>query len=256
MMKWMAALCAAGALVLSAGSVPAAAQAAAAAVPAGDAVLAKYIDATGGVAAYDAIKNRVVHARMEILGAGIVLSLTVYAAPPSNTYTVVESEATGRIESGVSDGVAWENSAIRGAIVKDGVERDDALRDAIFDRMAHWKDHLKSAECTGVADVGGRPAYRVVATPKAGSPQTFYFDKESGLIVRTETMVQSPAGAVAVVAEPGDYRKVDGIMMPFTNRVELMGQKRVLSVEKVEHNVTLPADRFALPAEIKPLVKK
>jgi hypothetical protein len=193
---------------------------------------------------------------MEILGAGVVLNLTLYAAAPANIYTVAESDATGRIESGVADGVAWEISAQRGAIVKDGPERDDALRDAIFDRLAHWKDHLKSAECTGVADVNGSPAYRVVATPKTGSPQTFYFDRESGLLVRTETAVNSAAGPVPVVAEPGDFRQVDGITMAFTSRLKLMGQERVVTIETVEQNVAIPADRFALPPGIKALIKK
>jgi hypothetical protein len=249
-------LCAAVAIACAASVLPASAQPPAPALPTGDAILAKYVEATGGAAAYDAITNRVVHARMEIKGAGVVIGLTVYAARPANSYTLAESEVTGRIESGVSDGVAWENSAMRGPIVKDGAERDDALRDAIFDRLVHWKDHLKSAECTGQVDVNGKPAYRVVAAPKSGSPQTLYFDKESGLIVRTEATVNSQAGAVQVVAEPGDFRKVDGITMSFTNLVRVMGQERVVTVEKVEHNVALPADRFALPAEIKALVKK
>ena len=156
MKTWMRALCAAAALAIAAGSGSTSAQAPGAPLPTGDAVLAKYVEATGGLAAYDAIKNRVVHARMEILGAGVVLGLTVYNAPPANLYTIVESEATGRIETGVSDGVAWENSAMRGAIVKDGIELDDARRDAIFDRIAHWREHLKSAECVGITDVNGK----------------------------------------------------------------------------------------------------
>lgn len=256
MKHWMATVCVAGALASAPGIHSAFAQAPAAPLPTGEAVLAKYVEATGGVAAYDALKNRVVHARMEIMGAGVVLNLTVYAAPPASLYTVAESEATGRIESGASDGVAWENSALRGAIVKEGLERDDALRDAIFDRIAHWREHLKSAECTGSADVNGKPAYRVVATPKSGSPQTLYFDRESGLLVRTETTVTTAGGAVPVVAEPGDFRKVDGITMAFTSRMQVMGQERVVTIEKVEHNTVLGADRFALPAEIKALVKK
>ena len=256
MTKWIASACTAVALTLAAGTGPAAAQAPGAAWPTGEAVLAKYVEASGGVAAYDAVKNRVVNARMEILGAGVILTLTAYSAEPANLYTVVESEATGRIESGVSDGVAWENSAMRGPIVKEGIERDDALRDAIFDRLPHWKANLKSAECLGTADVNGRPAYRVVATPKSGTPQTLLFDKDTGLLARTETTVNSAAGAVSVVAEPGDYRKVDGIMMAFTSRMKVMGQERVVTIEKVEHNVAMPADRFALPAEIKALIRK
>ena len=250
------AICAAAALTLCAAAAPAAAQAPTSPLPTGDAVLAKYVEATGGEAAFTALTSRVTRARMEITGAAVVISLTAYAAAPGNMYTVAESEATGRLESGVSDGVAWENSALRGPSVKDGAERDDALKAATFDRLAHWKEHLKSVECTGTADVNGKLAYRVTAVPKLSTPETLFFDVESGLLVRVETTVTTSGGPVPVVAEPGDYRKVDGIMMPFTSRMKVMGQERVLTIEKVEHNVELPADRFALPAEIRSLVKK
>jgi outer membrane lipoprotein-sorting protein len=155
----------------------------------------------------------------------------------------------------VSDGVVWENSPLRGAILKDGAEREDALRDAVFDRLAHWKEHLKSAECVGTADVSGKPAYRVLATPRSGSPQTLYFDKDTGLLVRSETTVSSAAGAISVVAEPSDFRRVDGIMLPFTSRMRVMGQERIVTIDKVEHNVALPADRFAVPAAIRAWIK-
>jgi hypothetical protein len=227
-----------------------------AALPTADALLTRYLDATGGVAAYDAIRNRVIHARLEILGAGIVLGVTAYSARPDSAYALVESEATGRIESGASDGVVWENSAMRGPIVKEGAERDDSLRDAVFDRMAHWKDHVTAAECTGAADVNGKPAYRVVLTPKVGAAQTLYFDQSSGLIVKSETIVNSSAGVVTVASEPSDYRRVDGVLIPFSSRMSVMGQQRALTIDKVEQNADLPADRFALPAEIKAIVKK
>jgi len=226
------------------------------ALPTGDAVLTRYVEAMGGVAAFDAIRNRVTHARMEIAATNVALALTIYAAAPADLFTLVESEATGRVESGVSGGVAWERSAIRGPGVKDGAERDDALRDAIFDRLANWREHLKSAQCVGITDVNGLPAYRVVVTPKSGSPQTMYFDKDSGLLVRAETTVTSAAGSIPVTAEPGDYRRVDGILVPFRSRMTVMGQERIVTVEKVEHNVAMPSDRFSLPEEIKALVKK
>jgi hypothetical protein len=250
------AICAAAMLACCAVARPAAAQAPASPLPTGEAVLARHVEVTGGEAAFTAITSRVTRARMEITGAAVVISLTAYAAAPGNTYTVAESEATGRLESGVSDGVAWENSALRGPSVKDGAERDDALKTAIFDRLAHWREHLKSAECTGTADVNGKPAYRVTAVPKLGTPETLLFDVESGLLVRVETTVATAAGAVPVVAEPSDYRQVDGILMPFTSRMTVMGQQRMVTVEKVEHNVALPPDRFALPAEIRALIKK
>jgi hypothetical protein len=226
------------------------------ALPTGEAVLARYVEVTGGEAAFAALKNRVTRGRMEIAGAGVVISVTTYAAAPGNMYTVAESEATGRIESGVSDGVAWENSAMRGPSVKGGAERDDAVKAAIFDRLAHWKANLKSVECTGTADVNGKPAYRLATVPKLGAPETLFFDVESGLLVRVETVVTTAAGAVPVAAEPSDFRKVDRILIPFSSRMTVMGQERIVTVEKVEHDVPLPADRFALPVEIKAIIKK
>ena len=45
-------------------------------------------------------------------------------------------------------------------------------------------------------------------------------------------------------------------MLAFTSRMKVMGQERLVTVEQVEHNVTLPADRFAPPADVAALVKK
>jgi hypothetical protein len=227
-----------------------------ASLPSGEALLAKHVEATGGQAAFDKIKNRVAEGSLDIGQAGIVLALGIYAAKPDKMYTVADSDATGRIESGVTDGVAWENSGMRGAVVKSGAELADGLRDAVFDRMAYWKDYTKTAECVGVVDVDGKPAYKVVVTPKVGSAQTIYFDKDSGLVVQTDSTVIAAGQTLDVVSKPGDYRVVDGVKMPFKVRQYVMGQERVITFDKIQHNVDLPADRFALPAAIKAIVDK
>jgi hypothetical protein len=224
-------------------------------LPSGAAVLDKYVDAIGGAAAFQSLKSRVVTATMEIPSVGVTLGVTVYAAAPDRNYTVAESEATGKVETGSSDGVAWEISPQRGAILKTGSERDDALRDAQFDRMAHWKESTKSAECLSVAMIDGKPAYKVLVTPKSGSAQTYYFDRGTGLIAQVDSVAESTAGRLTIIARPSDYRKVDGILMAFSNRVTIVeiGQDRVLTVKTVAHNAPIPADTFSLPAEIKAL---
>lgn len=232
------------------------AQAKDAALPSGEALMAKYVDALGGQAAFDKIKNRVMEGSLDIAAAGIKLSLAVYSERPARMYMVADSDATGRIESGVVDGIAWENSAMRGAIVKDGAEKADALRDATFDRLIYWKDGAKSVECVAVADVDGKPAYKVVLTPKEGSAQTFYLDKETSLPVQVEAEMVAAGQKITLVSKPGDYRQVDGVKIPFSIKQVVMGQERTMTIEKVRHNVDLPADRFALPPAIKAIVEK
>jgi hypothetical protein len=63
-------------------------------------------------------------------------------------------------------------------------------------------------------------------------------------------------GAIPVESFPGDYMRIDGILLPRKNVVKTVGPERIATIESIEQNVDLPADRFALPAEIKALVKK
>ena len=154
------------------------------------------------------------------------------------------------------DGIAWENSAIRGALVKDGAEKADAIREATFDRLIYWKDTSKSVECVGIAEVDGKPAYKVVVTPKVGGAQTIYFDRDSSLILQTDTTMTVSGQTVDIVSKPSDYRDVDGIKAAFKQVQVVMGQERVLTLEKLQHNVDIPADRFALPPAIKAIVDK
>ena len=225
------------------------------ALPTGESVVARFIEVTGGAKAYLASRTRVTHARMEIEGTGVIFAVTVYQARPDLTYSVADAEATGRIESGVLDGVAWEKSSRSGPIVKAGQERDDAIRDAQFDRLVKFRDMHKKVECVAIETVEGKPAYKVVLTPNIGSAVSVYFDRESGLLVKTEVVLHTSAGEYPMVSYPTDYRQTaNGIRLPFTTMVSVAGQTRIVTVERIEGNVEIPAERFALPAEIKALV--
>jgi hypothetical protein len=247
------ALVVAALLLLSVAAVVAVPRQAPTPLPAGEAVIARYVAATGGQAAYDAIRNRVIHAKMELVDAGITFTLTVYQEKPDRIFTHAESSATGPIDSGVVDGIAWENSSLRGAVVKDGRELADSLRDAWFDRVTYWRKAARSVECVAAEDVDGKPAYKVVMTPNTGSPITIYFDRASGLIVKFETVTAGQGGSTPVVSRPGDYRQAGGIKAPFSSRVTAGGE-RLVSVERIEQNVELPPDRFAPPAAVKALI--
>jgi outer membrane lipoprotein-sorting protein len=237
------------------GGAPAPAQAKAA-LPSGAELLAKCAEALGGQAAFDKIKNRVARGTLDLGQAGVTLAVAVYSAKPDRIYMVADSDVTGRIETGVVDGLAWENSAMRGAIVKEGVEKADAIRDATFDRLIYWKDTVAKAETSGTAEVDGKTVYKVVVTPKVGAPQTVYFDRESSLVVQLDTTMVVGGQSLDIVSKPSDYRVVDGIKSPFKMVQYLLGQERVLTLEKVEHNVDLPADRFEPPAAIKAIAGK
>ena len=226
------------------------------ALPKAEQILDRYIEAIGGLAAMEKINNRVTKGTMDIPAAGIKLSVTVYQARPNKSYSLVESAATGRIETGSDGEVAWQITATGGPQIFEGKEKASQLHLNIFDRLAYWRKAFKQVETTGMEDVAGKSCYKVLATPPDLAPQTLFFDKESGLLVKLSMTTESQMGPIPVESFPSDYRPIDGILMPRKNVIKTVGPERVATVDSIEHNVNLPPDRFALPPEIKALIKK
>jgi hypothetical protein len=224
-------------------------------LPDGAALLDKLLEASGGSAAYDKIRNRITRSSFEMPAAGLKMAMTIYQAKPNKNYTLMESEAIGKIERGTDGEVAWEKSMTTGPRIIEGEERVQFMRGVEFDVITRWREFYEKAECVGVENVNEKPAYKVVITPKEGDPETWYLDKESGLTIRVDITVQSPMGEVPVQSFHSDYREVDGIRMPHKVEATVMGQARVMTIESVEHNSEIPDDRFALPAEIRELLE-
>jgi len=224
--------------------------------PTAEALLDKYVEAMGGKAAMEKIQNRVTRGKLEMAAQGLEMTLTIYSARPNLNYTLIESDMTGKIEKGCDGEIVWENSVMMGAQVKEGKERADTRREATLDKWLHWRDFYPEVEYVGAETLNDRPVHKVVVTPEEGSPQTLYLDQDSNLAVRVDMVVENPMGTFPVVSYLSDYQEIDGILVPYTVEVEVMGQKRVIKTESVEHNVELPADRFALPAEIRALLER
>ncbi|MFO7915273.1 MAG: hypothetical protein R6U43_06230 [Candidatus Krumholzibacteriales bacterium] len=226
-------------------------------LPPAEEVIESYIEATGGREAYARIDNIMTTGKFEMPDQGMVMNITSYNARPNLMYAVIESPQLGKIERGVSrEGVAWENSMMTGPSIKEGKEKRQMLNDALIDRMIRWKDIYSKAENKGIEEVDGKECYKVVFTTKSGNAETSYFDRESGLLVKTEKIVHSQMGDMPSVAAIGDYRETDGILTSFVTEVTLMGQTRKITLEKIETNIELPDTLFDLPEEIASLLEK
>ena len=224
--------------------------------PSAEAILDKYVEVTGGKAAYAKLNNRLTKATFEMVGQGLKFSMTIYAARPNKMYTLMESEAFGKIEKGTDGELAWEINVMTGPQIKEGEERALLLRGAAFDAVPGWRKLYKKVESFGIEDINGNPCYKIVLTPKEGEPETRYYDKASNLLVKTGMNLKLPMGTIPMENYPSNYKRVDGILLPHQARVVVMGQERVMTVQSIEHNVKLPEDRFKPPAEIRALVDK
>jgi hypothetical protein len=221
-------------------------------LPSGASLLDRYVEVSGGKAAVDRLRTRVVKGTMTV--AGLKGTVTRYQARPANLYTEVVLEKIGPIEEGVSDGVAWSRDRSTGVRIKTGMDRAVALREATFNGEAEWRKLYPKAETVGQEEVDGKPCYKVELTPAEGKPvTTYYLDKASGLPRKMALTVELGKRKARIEVFPGDYRKVDGILIPHTTRQRVGKEQIVISISSIEHNTDIPAARFALPADVKKL---
>jgi outer membrane lipoprotein-sorting protein len=227
-------------------------------LPKAEEVLDKYVEATGGKAAYEKIKNRVAKGTMEVVGAGLKGKLAISQAAPNKMRTEVDFENIGKILEGTDGNVYWEINPITGDRVIEGDEKAEKLLHGTFNSELRWKEIYAKVECTGVEDIDGKPAYKVVLTPKEATikPSTEFYDKATHLQVKSLATTKTPMGDIEVETYPSDYKKVDGLLMAHKVRQKLLTQEMAITMTEVKHNVDLPPDTFKTPDAIKPLLEK
>jgi hypothetical protein len=227
-----------------------------AAPPSGETLLDNHVKAAGGRAAFDKLNTRTAKARIEVAAAGISMTVSSWAARPNKVRIVIESDVVGRVERGFDGTVGWELATTSGPRLFDGAQLDDLVRDSLFEGVAAWRDWVEKAETQGTAEVDGKPAWKVLVTPKRGSPVTYYFDQASSLAVKLEMTIRSPMGDVPTVNYVSDYRSVNGVRVAHRLRQVVGGQELVTTFESFRHNAEIPAGTFDLPKEIQALLGK
>ena len=226
------------------------------ALPKAETILDRYVEVTGGKAAYEKRKTEIETGTLEFPAQGLKGTLSRYAAAPDKSYSTLEIEGVGKIEMGSAGGVAWEKSALLGPRVKSGEEKAQALRESIFNAQLLWRKLFTKAETTGVETIDGEECYKVVLTPSEGKPETTYYQKKSGLVVKTSTIAVNQMGEVPVESIISDYKDFDGVLSPTKVTQKAAGQEFTMTIQSVKVNEEIPADRFEPPAEIKTLLQK
>jgi len=264
MNRWTQSFCRTGVLgmvllsIVGAGVVPVVAQIPTSApkLPPAEEVIAKWIDAQGGVTAIERLRSRVVKGTFEVVGQNLKGPMVAYSMAPDKQYTLTELQGFGKVENGTSDGVAWEIAPTTGPRLMQEYERELSLREATLHWPAHWKDYYQRVETVGTAKVEDRDTYKVVMTTKGGTPETIYFDAKTYLPAKLEFKLNNPMGEIPVEFTFFDYKKTDGITMAMRVRQSLGGgvQTAEIITTEVQYNVEIPADNFKVPPAVQALV--
>ena len=225
-------------------------------LPPAEQVLDDFVKATGGRQAYEKNHNVYMEGTFEMPTMGIKGKLTSWAAAPNKSYTLIEGEGLGKMEEGCDGKVAWSTSVMTGPQIAEGAERELKLRLNTFNAPLHWRKLYQKVECVGIEQVNERPCYKVVKTPPTGNPETEYYDKETKLLLKSEMTITTAMGDVPAETSHEDYKKVGDLLLSHKDTIKVMMMEQAVLIERVEFNVDMPKERFALPEDIKALLAK
>jgi len=184
--------------------------------PTADQLIEKYWQALGGRAAIEKAKTRVMKGTQVSSGNGSSMPFEIaQAAPDKFAVTLTTPQAV--MERGYNGTTGWMKGP-RGQRELMGADLEQMKRNADFFWMLKLKELSKEMSVTGPEQVGERDAYvlRVRLTPH--HTERYFFDTQTGLLLRIITLEDTLIGAIPEQTDFEDYRVVGGVKLPYTVR--------------------------------------
>jgi len=248
-----AALCGLACLVASGAGGPAVAQAPPG-LPAGRAVIDRFIDAMGGADTLRKYRSQRAIGTFEVPGPGIHGQIEVLSAAPNLMRQRLMVPGLGAVESGFDGTVGWLDDPTIGPMVLDGKALEQMKVDADFYAALHG-DHLyRTIETVERTTFEGTAAYKVRLVTASGDEQFEYFSIESGLLVGGQSVRVLPMGEFPTTTVMNEYKSFGGLRLATRWVQRSMGVEQTITITNVEFDGVDPAV-FALPDRIKALVK-
>lgn len=219
-----------------------------AALPTADQILDKYVQAIGGKAAVEKQTSRVSKGSFEIPAVGATGTAEIFEKAPNKNAAIINIPGFGVVQEGFDGKTAWAQDPQSGLREKAGPELASAKLDGEFYKSVRIKQLYPKLVVKGKDKVGDKDAFVVEATPVESSPETWYFDVQSGLLIRQDSERESPQGKQAVQSFLEDYKDVDGVKLPFTIRQVTPQFTITIKIEDVKTNVPIDDAKFKKPA--------
>lgn len=217
--------------------------------PTVDHLLDKWVTALGGKAALERITSRTATGTFEASQGSQVAAgeVELYAKAPNKSALVIYIDGFGYIRNGYNGAVAWASNPQIGVQESTGEALEAARRSADFYFPLKFKSYFPKTEVKGPEKAGERDAWVIEADPGSGKPTRFFFDAETGLLVRRESEQSGPMGTFMAAVVFEDYRAVDGIKVAFVVKQIRPTFPSTIKLTEVKHNVAVDDAKFEKP---------
>ncbi|MFB9863210.1 insulinase family protein [Rufibacter immobilis] len=206
-------------------------------------VLAAYMNALGGKANLEKVKDLTIKRTMNVPGAQLAVVQQQKGVEKSLTTISFGANEVNRITINGTKGNINSQGQVKELA---GPElQDQKLENWMFSFLNYDQLGVKLA-LNQIEKVEGREAYKLELTLPSGKKSYHYFDKETGLKVREVATEQTAVGTANQTTDIKDYREVNGIKFPHQIDLHIGSQIISSTVNSVEINKNLKDEVFKL----------
>ena len=213
-------------------------------LPAADQIVDKYVQALGGAAALQKISSRVEKGTASF--DSLKVAVEVFLKAPAKRASVMHLPGGDSVTA--FDGESgW--LGLPGHLVREMTSADlEAARlDADLYLPLHLKQIFSGLSVERSEKVNDRVTYVVSGLRQDSPPVRFYFDEQSGLLVRILRFADSPLGLNPTQIDYGDYRDAGGVKTPFKWTIGRPGGRFTIQVDQTQENVAVDDAKFTRP---------
>jgi hypothetical protein len=218
-----------------------------------DELVARHIEARGGLAKLQAIQSLRMTGKLVFAGGGVELSYTELIKRPG--LARAEFSAQGLTAVQAWDGrEGWQISPFQGRTDPERQSRDDSkglIDDADIDGpLVAAPAKGSTLEYLGSEDVDGTDAHKIKVTQRDGDTLTVFLDPDYFLAIRIRYQHMVRGSETQTETDFGNYERVNGVAIPFSYETGPPGEPRTqkIVIDKAEINVPADAKLFAFPS--------
>ncbi|HEY3204893.1 MAG TPA: hypothetical protein VGL03_14680 [Thermoanaerobaculia bacterium] len=228
------------------------------AAPTADEVIQRNIEARGGLAKIKSVQSMRLTGTMSVEGQDMLSTLEIKRPNKTRWEFTVEGATAVQAYDGKT---GWTVMPFAGKTEPESMSADDLkdieLQADMDGPLVGYKAKGNRVELVGRERVGEREAWRLRVTLTNGDVREIYLDVKTNLQFLTVTRRTIEGKEMEVESEIGDYRDVNGVLLPhsFEARAKGASQKQTLKFDKIELNVPIDDSRFRMPESKKPVEK-
>ena len=216
-------------------------------LPSATEVVEKYVKAIGGREPLKKQKSRYQSATVALSPMGLKGTVETFARSDDRLLVKTTLAGIGDILVGYDGQKAWTLNPIQGNRVQEGKELLQTKRNAVFAREVAFDKLYTAMRVRGIEPVGDRQAYVIVASTEGLPDDVLYFDTETGLMLRSDSITIAPEGEQAITSFYDDYREVEGTRSPFKVRAKTPAFEINTVINEIKYNIPIDDAKFTQP---------